>query len=312
MSIGIARAGLNYEYVPFWNKFFLSLGIPFSFSKETDEKILKLALDNGTEMCLPMKLYFGHCLWLKDKVDNIFIPSYIRQGKYLFCPLTIGMNDMVIMMGLNTLTIDVEINEKGFLSFDFNKFAKVFGVDDQKVKLSYDKALDHHLSLKKQMEIGITKEKINKKIAIVGHSYCIKDKYMNFGIFNILKEIGVDTITAEAIPQEILIEQKINESHWVLTKNLMQSIEYFMHDDTVAGLICLLPFNCGPDFLVESLATKTKPFLLLRIDEHSGDAAFVTRIEAFMDLMNQRDSKKMPKEIPKETPKAEFKGELKI
>ena len=43
-----------------------------------------------------------------------------------------------------------------------------------------------------------------------------------------------------------------------------------------------------------------KPLLVLTIDEHTGEAGFVTRLEAFVDLMRRkkRRKEKAKKEVP--------------
>jgi predicted nucleotide-binding protein (sugar kinase/HSP70/actin superfamily) len=54
-------------------------------------------------------------------------------------------------------------------------------------------------------------------------------------------------------------------------------------------------FGCGPESLVgELLARWVKrrrgiPFMLLTIDEHSGAAGLVTRLEAFTDMLLRRE-----------------------
>ncbi len=65
----------------------------------------------------------------------------------------------------------------------------------------------------------------------------------------------------------------------------------FAEDKDVNGIIYLTPFACGLDsIIIEFIERRLKshynvPFLKLTIDEHTGEAGFDTRLEAFLDLM---------------------------
>jgi predicted nucleotide-binding protein (sugar kinase/HSP70/actin superfamily) len=67
-----------------------------------------------------------------------------------------------------------------------------------------------------------------------------------------------------------------------------------MDNDSIDGMLSLTAFGCGVDSLagefIERYARKyyKKPYMVLNIDEHTGDAGFNTRIEAFFDLLDWR------------------------
>ncbi|HQA66661.1 MAG TPA: hypothetical protein PKW47_12465, partial [Bacillota bacterium] len=60
--------------------------------------------------------------------------------------------------------------------------------------------------------------------------------------------------------------------------------------------LALTAFGCGIDSLVGEYIEKQarryykKPYMVLTIDEHTGDASFNTRIEAFFDLLDWRNT----------------------
>ncbi len=61
------------------------------------------------------------------------------------------------------------------------------------------------------------------------------------------------------------------------------------------GILHLLPFTCMPEIIAQNvMPTVTKdyniPVLSIVLDEQLGQAGFITRIEAFVDLMNRRRS----------------------
>ena len=62
------------------------------------------------------------------------------------------------------------------------------------------------------------------------------------------------------------------------------------------GIIHLISFGCGPDSLVGELVERRArrkgfPFLLLTLDEHSGETGLLTRLEAFVDTLQWRRGK---------------------
>lgn len=65
----------------------------------------------------------------------------------------------------------------------------------------------------------------------------------------------------------------------------------------IDGLIHLAPFNCTPEIVAISVlprlaADHDVPLLALSFDEHSGQAGLVTRLEAFVDLLERRSRRR--------------------
>jgi predicted nucleotide-binding protein (sugar kinase/HSP70/actin superfamily) len=65
------------------------------------------------------------------------------------------------------------------------------------------------------------------------------------------------------------------------------------------GIIHLLPFTCMPEIIAQNILPNVRnekdiPILSLVMDEYTGKAGFVTRLEAFVDLIKRRkDSKRL-------------------
>lgn len=65
------------------------------------------------------------------------------------------------------------------------------------------------------------------------------------------------------------------------------------HKEGYDGIVHLLPFTCMPEIIAQSILPKVTrdhdiPVLSIVLDEQMGRAGFVTRIEAFVDLMQRR------------------------
>ncbi|HYA48735.1 MAG TPA: acyl-CoA dehydratase activase, partial [Burkholderiales bacterium] len=93
LRIGLPRASILYEFLPFWAAFFNRLGAAVVVSPESDQEILASGLRRlPAETCLPIKVAFGHIEWFRDRaVDRIFFPALVdlhrRQGESVsLCP----------------------------------------------------------------------------------------------------------------------------------------------------------------------------------------------------------------------------------
>ena len=81
---------------------------------------------------------------------------------------------------------------------------------------------------------------------------------------------------------------------WSSGKDFIGSALYMMDNNKIDGILILTSFGCGIDSLsidyIERLRKKTykKPFMVITLDEHTGDANFNTRLEAFLDLIDRR------------------------
>jgi predicted nucleotide-binding protein (sugar kinase/HSP70/actin superfamily) len=97
MKIGVPKGLFFYYYSPLWETFFQELGLDIVFSPQTTQAIVEhgvgLAVD---EACLPIKAFYGHVDYLKDKVDYIFIPRFVSIAKKEYiCPKFMGLPDMI-------------------------------------------------------------------------------------------------------------------------------------------------------------------------------------------------------------------------
>jgi predicted nucleotide-binding protein (sugar kinase/HSP70/actin superfamily) len=68
---------------------------------------------------------------------------------------------------------------------------------------------------------------------------------------------------------------------------------HYLANQKIDGIITITAFGCGPDSLmIERMVRKSKSFnksvLNLTIDEHTGEAGFITRIEAFCDMLYRK------------------------
>ena len=78
--------------------------------------------------------------------------------------------------------------------------------------------------------------------------------------------------------------------YWKYNKNLLNGI--MEYSDKVKGIIFISTFPCGPDAMVNDLVIrkiKNKPILNLVIDEQDASAGLYTRLESFVDILEQNN-----------------------
>ncbi len=307
MKVGIPRALLYYEYFPLWETFFNDLGAQTIISGQSTRTIL----NNGilyciNEACLPVKAFHGHVIYLKDKVDILFIPRIksMARREYI-CPKFTGLPDM-IKSSIPDLPkiIDTEINlhksnaqlEKAFLEIGL-----YITEDELKIQRAYYHGLrEQERYLEKLQEKLLPVEKPETKglrIAVLGHAYNLYDSYVNNNIFKKLHDNNVEIITPEMLCQETIFEHAdgLNKRvFWSFAKKTMGSTLHFIKEKNVDGVIYIMSFGCGIDSFIADLCERRLrrdsniPFYLLILDEHSGEAGMNTRIEAFIDMLNWR------------------------
>lgn len=317
VKIGIPKSLLFYTYYPLWKTFFEDLGAEVIVSGNTTKSVLeeglRLCVD---EACLPVKVAFGHVAALRDRVDYIFIPRLVSVSpREYICPKFLGFPDMVrsCIPGLPGL-IDTDINLYRRESDLYRQFAQAGSSVCQnpfKVAAAFRKSVSQHKHFTGRVESGILPERAfgdrrentsakaesGVHVALVGHPYNIYDSFINMNLIKRLEDSKIRVLTADNVPETIInryagtLNKKL---FWTLGRRMIGSAYHFLDNTAVMGIIHVASFACGPDSmtgeLIERKARRSgnKPFLNLTLDEHTGEAGIVTRIEAFLDMIGMQ------------------------
>lgn len=295
MKIGIPKGLLYYKYYPFMETFFTELGAEIVTSPDTNKDIL----DSGVkycvdEACLPVKVFHGHVMYLKDKCDMMFIPRIMKVGAREFiCPKFCGLPEMIINnipdMPKTIISPIYATSEKRLRSW-----SRKTGFLITKNYLKIDKAYKLALKAQHNNKYSIKNEGFNLKIALVGHPYNIYDNFTNMNVVKKLNKLGIGVITEENIEQDLINNQMkdlFKRPFWSFAKNSYGFSTYLAENDKIDGIVYISSFACGIDSVViELIKDKLRdfPILVLKIDEHTGEAGFDTRLEAFADMLERR------------------------
>lgn len=133
-------------------------------------------------------------------------------------------------------------------------------------------------------------------IAVIGHPYQLFDSFTSMNLLAKLKETGARIITSMAVDKSQSLKATSHlpkRLFWSFGQKLLGGSLHLMNQP-IDGLIYVAAFGCGPDSMVGELVERHArrygqiPYLLLTIDEHTGEAGVVTRLEAFLDLIARR------------------------
>lgn len=322
MKIGIPRALSYYNFYPFWYGFFSDLGIEIILSDNTTKQTMT---DGASlvvpETCLPIKVYVGHILNLLDKgVDKIFIPSLQSiLPKIYNCSKIRGLPDLVRNVVKRDFTIidatlDKSEKKQGLYEF-LAEAVKPFGITDmEKIKkasknawkvynnfhvmtrsgIPYKKALQ--AAIDNKVIIGNNPKTYPINVALIAHGYNLYDERVSMKIFDKLEKLDVKVLTSDQLTIEQMKEGMNSiksKLYWANEYEITGAAAYYIQDKKIDGVITINAFGCGPDSLMlERIARfarkSSKPILHLSIDEQTGEAGFVTRIEAFVDMLYRK------------------------
>ena len=314
VRIGIPRALLYYHYFPLWEAFWRYLGLEVVVSAPTDKRALDLGVTAAVpEACLPVKVCYGHVLTLADKVDYLFVPRLIssQKGTYI-CPKFMGLPDMLKHCGYPLPPIIAPTlnsrQRKGAWERSHLETAQELGFSRPLTRSAWQQAQRDLASYHKELQGGRTpvdvlyqrqppKTTPDHTLLLLGHPYNIFDEFVSMNLISRLYRRGYRVITPEMLPPRLVEKEAARlpkHLFWSLGRLLVGTASHYMHERSVAGIVHVVSFGCGPDSLVgELLERRAKkltqiPFLLLILDEHTGEGGLITRLEAFLDMIEWR------------------------
>lgn len=297
ITIGIPKALLYYKYSELWTSFFEELGCEIIVSPNTSKKILedgiKFSLD---ESCMAMKIYMGHVYYLIDKCDYILVPRLkcIKKHEKL-CTNFSALYDLVNNIfdkKLINYNVDVEHKEDELyafvtmglsLGFSYRKIISAYHIAKEKEKMLKEREIS------KQKSIIASSNKI--KILLAGHPYNLHDEFIGKQIENVLEKNNIEIIYSDKYDTKYL-EQEVKKispkNYWTYNKEIIGAISHYQ--ELVDGIILITSFPCGPDSLSNEMILRNVkiPITNLIIDEANSDTGLLTRIESFIDILEER------------------------
>jgi predicted CoA-substrate-specific enzyme activase len=302
IEIGVPRSLITYELFPFFYEFLKQLGLKAVLSSSTT----RLTIENGAELstadtCLPVKVALGQIQsLLKRNIKRLFIPSIITMPpqdeifpRSYVCPYV----QSTPYFARAIFGSEIEVYAP-YLHFDRGTagveeslvlFGREFGKNEKEIKAAIKKAICYWNDVQRKIkELG---RKILENCDEVAFVVCSRpyngyDLGMNLNLPKKLRDLGVLAIPIDFLELDYrTIERDFGNMYWHYGQRIMAAAEMIRRDERLFP-VYISNFACGPDsFLTRFFKEKLgdKPLLLMEIDEHSGDAGFITRSEAFLD-----------------------------
>ena len=313
--IGIPM-GLNmYELLPFWHKFFTTLGYDVKISPASNRQLYlkgQHTIPSDTA-CFPAKLMHGHVeALLEEGVDAIFYPcmSYnIDEGmgdNHYNCPV-VAYYPEVISSNIQKLQDTVFIGDyvgihrrkdfPGKMTEILNRNLKR-SFTKQQVRAAADAAYaEYDLYMRAIRAIGekylkIAQEQKKPIVVLAGRPYHV-DPEINHGIDSLICDCGAVLVTEDAVSNKVEKFPTTVLNQWTYHSRLYAAAKYVSAQDKRINLIQLVSFGCGVDAITTDevrsiLQSGGKIYTQLKIDEITNLGAVRIRLRslfAALDLL---------------------------
>jgi len=300
MKIGIPKALLYYKYAQLWEGFLSALDIEYIVSPDTDREIMALGISRAVdEACLSSKIYLGHVAWLQGRCDAVFVPRIGRIGKAgTVCTKFQAVYDLVENTfrgeGLQLLQYNIDLGRQDSELSAFVKLGAQLGKRKSQSLYAYwtakqaEKAAQMIAADKQKRQL----EEPGIKILLVAHPYNAYDPMTGGPVIKALKDMGAVPVQGCACGSRAAVAASYALSEtvpWVYSRELLGAVALLR--EHVDGIILLSAFPCGPDSMVNEIIIRRvtdKPILSLTLDGQEGTAGLETRIESFLDIIEDR------------------------
>jgi predicted nucleotide-binding protein (sugar kinase/HSP70/actin superfamily) len=322
LRIGIPRALMFYRYYPFLKTFLESYGCDVQPSQTTNLEMLGVGTDICVDdVCVAVKVLFGHVSQLAPEVDAILIPRLVsveKRGYDTFtCPKLIAAPDMIRYSFPHLpapLEFIVDISKAPWW-WGCVRLVRRIDLPLRKMARAYVSAVREQEKYEGLLHGGLLPDDALSKmyngngaprpsylsqrdvtVAVVGHPYLLGDPIVNKRLIHWLDACGARVLGSTMLSEDDLEKEEpfLPPLSWSYERELLAAASCFMKRDDVDGLIYLTSFGCGPDSLItEMVRRELKPvgdqvLMEMVLDEHSAESGVRTRAEAFVDMLRHR------------------------
>jgi len=325
-AVGLPMSLTSYVYLPMWRRFFGELGYRVVTSGRTDEEIKAAALELvNADFCFPVKVLFGHARRLLEREDLgiVFIPHMIanEKNRYTtdaqFCPWVQGsastlktamrqhrVGDERIL----TAVVDFRISGRKIAGYLHRALGARLGVTRARILEAWKKAQASQQAFEAacveegRKAVERLKAEDRRGLVIVGRPYNVNDFGVNVDLPEKISEYGTTVIPIDFLPfRPELLGERFRNMYWNYGQRVLAALREVAGNASL-NAVYLSNFSCGPDSFILTYAEeimKDKPMLILELDEHGADAGYITRIEAFIDVIqNQKRGNAVPTSEP--------------
>ena len=315
-TVGLPLVLNMYEMLPFWTKFFESLGFRVLSSGFSNKKTYSKGQNTipSDTICFPAKLVHGHIVDLiKDDVDAIFYPCLTyninekRGDNHFNCPVVAYYPELINanMPKLQATKFIYDYigihREKDFVKKIKVILAKYFEeITLSEIKIATKKAFEereNYLKNIRQKAGEIIKEARENSLPIIvlaGRPYHL-DPQVNHGIDKMIASFSCAILSEEAISHLCKEDRKVDVlNQWTYHSRLYDCTKY-VRNQADMNLIQLVSFGCGMDAITSDevkslLHQRNKIYTQIKIDEITNLGAVKIRIRSLLAALDAKES----------------------
>lgn len=310
-KIGMPLVLNHYDLMPFWARFFDSLGYQVVWSRPSTLKMYQSGQQTipSDTACYPAKVVHGHIQQLMDfKLKTIFYPCMTynvdenQSDNHYNCPI-VAYYPQVIESNMELEDVDFI---SPFLSFDDEKtFVKAIllhfnkagiGFKSKDVKIALHAAINEYNAFMNQLHIRHNEcveyaRSHQYPIAVLcGRPYHL-DPLINHQIDQLLTSLGFVVVSEESVP--VQKPQSVNVlNQWTYHARLYQAAHYVCKNEDM-HLVQLVSFGCGLDAVTadevkEILKRSDKFYTQIKIDEVDNLGAVRIRLRSLKGAIEEK------------------------
>ncbi len=313
--VGLPRALGTFDQAPMWRTLLEALGCRVKLSSKTNAEISATGIRmSGSDYCYPMKLAHGHAVELlcDDRVDFVFQPFVIGESydpeettSAHLCPLNIAQTAAVkaACSGCGITTehflapaVDLQWPDAQVTRELYQHLGTALGVSRDQVAWAWQQAKQALVEFRAEcIEIGQQaladlRESGDHAIVLLGRGYNLYDEGANVALPRKMAESGWMVLPQDLLPLDHdTLGPGFKNMFWWSGRRILEAAR-FVRDEPKMHAVCFTNFSCGPDSFVLTYLEQVMgedPYLVLELDEHGSDGGYLTRIEAFTDVLDE-------------------------
>ncbi|WP_409968904.1 acyl-CoA dehydratase activase [Bengtsoniella intestinalis] len=317
--IGVPYVLVIHKFFPMIRNFFEALGYQVLLSPDTNEEIVALSQQHAkAETCYPVKLIYGHMVWLaQQNVDYIFMPS-IHTMKHETSKVYHNYGCVYMQSAPRFIFEGCGLDKQGIkllnpsFSLDFGQEAMAKAMVGVGVSLGKPKPVCAAALMQGAMAVRKYTKQVeqlgqqvldtiapeDKVLVLVTRTYGIEDPVLNLGLPEQLLSRGYKVLTTSHLPgHSIELTAEYENLYWPFGQHVVSTAKLIAaHPNLYA--VYLTTHGCAPDTMIAPLFRKEmgdKPYLEIEVDEHDSTVGVITRVEAFLHSLSNRSATKVEK-----------------
>jgi predicted nucleotide-binding protein (sugar kinase/HSP70/actin superfamily) len=317
--IGLPRGSSLTGQLPFWITFWKHLGYWPILSEPSAQATHALGLKHlPANVCLPIRLTAGHLHALLGRgIERVFLPAVTRlpggdpEHAYT-CPYTMAVPFIAGAPdgGRCLAPVLTFESEEGFLA-GWSPLLDRLGLAPEPLRAAYHAGMAAQEAVLAEFRTrardALAAGGYRHAFGILGRPYAVFDSYVNLGLFERLRRLGVLALPMAFLPAGP--DPAGPGLPWRHPEDICSAAAGLMGGSIHP--VVLSSYGCGPDaFTLQRLGEhlEARPHLILELDEHRAEAGQMTRVEAFLDQLEGRPGVPGPVPAPRPQPPLDLAG----